>query len=59
VRLEKYNEIRAQSNVLHYTVLLLDGSECLIIFWHITNIFYIETAFYNGLLKERYKGGQK
>jgi len=21
--------------------------------------FYIETAFYNGLLKERYKGGQK
>jgi hypothetical protein len=21
--------------------------------------FYIDTAFYNGLLKERYKGGQK
>jgi hypothetical protein len=21
--------------------------------------FYAETAFYNGLLKERYKGGQK
>jgi hypothetical protein len=21
--------------------------------------FYVETAFYNGLLKERYKGGQK
>ena len=22
-------------------------------------IFYVETAFYNGLLKERYKGGWK
>jgi hypothetical protein len=21
--------------------------------------FYVETAFYNGLLKERYKGGEK